>query len=322
MSESNTIRLLVRELVLALGMISLIVLAMWAHTGSMPPLVVVESNSMQHDSDGEIGTIDAGDLVLVHAPEKRSIITFAEATDPMNTNYGHTKLGMPGDVIVYKRNGEDSSTPIIHRAILKVEIERSESQINGNCESGVSYQNQCVLSWSVPGTNLVDVESITVKFDGIDAPGDYDCGIQVMGHQEVKFRIEGWVPTQPGYITLGDNNRCSDDQGVAQESSGISSNSGGLVKPVSDEWVIGVSGSEIPWLGAVKLMVSGGESPGITHVPGHSILKLVASILLVLAIPMVWEPLVKRVLSNSPEMEQAEYEEAVYLKDSMNSEEE
>ena len=79
MGESNPMRTLVREIALAAGMITILVLAMWAHTGSMPPLVVVESNSMQHDIEGEIGTIDAGDLVLVHSPDSNQIITFAEA---------------------------------------------------------------------------------------------------------------------------------------------------------------------------------------------------------------------------------------------------
>ena len=77
MSEIDPIRTLIREITLAIGMIAILVLAMWAHTGSMPPLVVVESNSMQHDSSGEIGTIDAGDLVLVHSPSSSNVITFA-----------------------------------------------------------------------------------------------------------------------------------------------------------------------------------------------------------------------------------------------------
>ena len=74
-------RTLVRELLLAAGMITILVLAMWAHTGSMPPLVVVESSSMVHDESGEIGSIDAGDLVLVHSPNNRDITTYAEATN-------------------------------------------------------------------------------------------------------------------------------------------------------------------------------------------------------------------------------------------------
>ena len=71
----------------------------------MPPLVVVESNSMQHDADGEVGTIDAGDLVLVHSPDDNQIISFAEATDKNSPYYGYN-LGMEGDVIIYERNGE------------------------------------------------------------------------------------------------------------------------------------------------------------------------------------------------------------------------
>ena len=120
MGEYDPMRTLVRELVLAAGMITLLVLAMWAHTGSMPPLVVVESNSMQHDSDGEIGTIDAGDLVLVHAPEDNRIVTFAEATDSKSDYYGYESLGMEGDVIIYERNGESDSTPFIHRALFEI----------------------------------------------------------------------------------------------------------------------------------------------------------------------------------------------------------
>ena len=42
MGESDPVRTLLREIVLAIGMISILVMALWAHTGSMPPLVVVE----------------------------------------------------------------------------------------------------------------------------------------------------------------------------------------------------------------------------------------------------------------------------------------
>ena len=41
-------------------MIVVLIAALYAHTQSMPPLVVVESSSMVHDSEGEVGSIDAG----------------------------------------------------------------------------------------------------------------------------------------------------------------------------------------------------------------------------------------------------------------------
>ena len=73
---------------LAGGMIVVLITALYAHTGSMPPLVVVESSSMVHDADGEVGSIDAGDLVLVHKSSFENIVTFAEATDPSNPYFG------------------------------------------------------------------------------------------------------------------------------------------------------------------------------------------------------------------------------------------
>ena len=65
MTQPSPFGNLLREIILAGAMIGILVLGLWAHTGSMPPLVVVESSSMIHDIDGEVGSIDAGDLILV-----------------------------------------------------------------------------------------------------------------------------------------------------------------------------------------------------------------------------------------------------------------
>ena len=268
MGEYNPMRTLVRELVLAAGMITLLVLAMWAHTGSMPPLVVVESNSMQHDSDGEIGTIDAGDLILVHSPDDNRIITFAEATDPESDYYGYESLGMEGDVIIYERNGESDSTPIIHRALFEISIGESVPADNqDDCEGGVFWNGLCITSWSVPGSDQVNVKEINLVFDGVNT-GKYACGGVAAQHGSDWFSVENYSPMNPGYITLGDNNDCNDDQGVFEFAQGLSSIHSGMIRPVQEDWVIGISGAEIPWLGTVKLMVSGGDSPGVSQVPG------------------------------------------------------
>ncbi|MED5496048.1 MAG: S26 family signal peptidase, partial [Candidatus Thermoplasmatota archaeon] len=99
MQPSDSTKLLFREILLAGGMIVVLIAALYAHTGSMPPLVVVESSSMVHDADGEVGSIDAGDLVLVHKSTFENIVTFAEATDPSNPYFGHEAHGMEGDVV-------------------------------------------------------------------------------------------------------------------------------------------------------------------------------------------------------------------------------
>ncbi|MBA4695510.1 MAG: S26 family signal peptidase [Candidatus Poseidoniales archaeon] len=310
MGESDPVRTLLREIVLAIGMISILVMALWAHTGSMPPLVVVESNSMQHDSNGEIGTIDAGDLVLVHSPDSKKIITFAEATNPDSPDYGYESLGMEGDVIIYERNGETTSTPIIHRALFKIIVAENVDAVDGECESGTLWNDICVLTWSVPGTNQVSVEKINFTFDGDDA-GKYSCGGVAAQHGSSWFSVENYTPANPGYITLGDNNDCNDDQGVFEFAQGLSSLHSGMIRPVQNEWVIGISGAEIPWLGTVKLMVSGGDSPGVSQVPGPSFVFLITFIGVILVTPMLIEPLFNRILRNSPEMIEAERENAI-----------
>ena len=306
-------RTLVRELALAAGMITLLVLAMWAHTGSMPPLVVVESNSMQHDSDGEIGTIDAGDLILVHSPDDNRIITFAEATDPESDYYGYESLGMEGDVIIYERNGESDSTPIIHRALFEISIGESVPADNqDDCEGGVFWNGLCITSWSVPGSDQVNVKEINLLFDGVNT-GKYACGGVAAQHGSDWFSVENYSPMNPGYITLGDNNDCNDDQGVFEFAQGLSSIHSGMIRPVQEDWVIGISGAEIPWLGTVKLMVSGGDSPGVSQVPGLSFVFLIAFVGIILAAPAVIEPMVNRILRNSPEAIEAEREKAIAM---------
>ena len=313
MGEYNPTRTLVRELVLAVGMITLLVLAMWAHTGSMPPLVVVESNSMQHNSNGEVGTIDAGDLILVHSPEDNRVITFAEATDPKSDYYGYESLGMEGDVIIYERNGESDSTPIIHRALFEISIGESVPAENQDgCEGGVFWNGLCVLSWSVPGSDQVNVKEINLVFDGVST-GKYSCGGVAAQHGSEWFSVENYSPMNPGYITLGDNNDCNDDQGVFEFAQGLSSIHSGMIRPVQEDWVIGISGAEIPWLGTVKLMVSGGDSPGVSQVPGLSFVFLIAFVGVVLAAPAVIEPLINRILRNSPEAIEAERENAIAM---------
>ena len=243
-------------------MIAFLVLGLWAHTGTMPPLVVVESSSMIHEENGEIGSIDAGDLILVMDTPYDNIITFAEASDRDNKYHGYGTHGMEGDVIIYQKNG-DEGTPIIHRAILRVEPSQTTSpnrmaaNVSDYCSEGGTWDSAvidedggvgtCVLTWSVPGTNVTDSESITIRFDGYSA-GYYDCNRMAHANVEPYLVVWNWQPKHSGIVTLGDNNQCSVDQGglVVNGSSGIHSASG-VAGPVRESWLVGVAGGEIPW---------------------------------------------------------------------------
>jgi signal peptidase I len=314
-------------------MIGILVLGLWAHTGSMPPLVVVESSSMIHDIDGEIGSIDAGDLILVKDSSFESIVTFAEASDSSDSSYGYDMHGMAGDVIIYQKNG-DPGTPIIHRAILRVEPSQTvtpdrnvteEDNNSMHCPTGGTWDSNsidqdgelgtCVLTWNVPGTNVSNQERITIHFDGINA-GYYDCKRTPHANVEPFLVVWDWQPKHAGIMTLGDNNKCSVDQGglVVNGSNGVYSESG-VAGPVRSDWLIGVAGGELPWLGSVKLLVSGtgttenGDiSPGTEWVPESSFYYLVTIIGAILLIPLVLEKVLKRVMENSPEAVQIKLE--------------
>ena len=310
-------------MLLAVAMIAFLVLGLWAHTGTMPPLVVVESSSMIHEENGEVGSIDAGDLILVMDTPYDNIITFAEASERSNKYHGYETHGMEGDVIIYHKNG-DEGTPIIHRAILRVEPSQTTSpnRLAANdsdyCPNGGTWDSAvededgeigtCVLTWSVPGTNVTDSETITIRFDGYNA-GYYDCKRMAHANVEPYLVVWNWQPKHSGIVTLGDNNQCSVDQGglVVNGSSGIHSASG-VAGPVREDWLVGVAGGEIPWLGTVKLMLSGADSPGTKYVPGSSFLFLAMVIGGIIFAPVGLEVMLKKIMQESPEMRQAKLE--------------
>ena len=323
MTSSNPFNNLLREMLLAVAMIAFLVLGLWAHTGTMPPLVVVESSSMIHEENGEVGSIDAGDLILVMDTPYDNIITFAEASDWSNKYHGYETHGMEGDVIIYHKNG-DEGTPIIHRAILRVEPSQTTSpnRLTANdsdyCPNGGTWDSAvededgeigtCVLTWSVPGTNVTNSETITIRFDGYNA-GYYDCKRMAHANVEPYLVVWNWQPKHSGIVTLGDNNQCSVDQGglVVNGSSGIHSASG-VAGPVREDWLVGVAGGEIPWLGTVKLMLSGADSPGTQYVPGSSFLFLAMVIGGIIFAPVGLEVMLKKIMQESPEMRQAKLE--------------
>jgi Na+-transporting methylmalonyl-CoA/oxaloacetate decarboxylase gamma subunit len=60
-------------------------------------------------------------------------------------------------------------------------------------------------------------------------------------------------------------------------------------------------------------MVSGGDSPGVSQVPGLSFVFLILFIGIVLAVPALIEPVINRILRNSPEAIESERENAIAM---------
>ena len=93
-------------------------LLLFAISGVWPPMVAIESGSMQPN-------IGVGDLVFVmeedRFPSDRAIEGTGVATVYSSTGSDYRKFNKAGDVIVYEPDGDGRATPVIHRAQFYVE---------------------------------------------------------------------------------------------------------------------------------------------------------------------------------------------------------
>lgn len=95
--------LFVLVVVAVFASVSHIVLGLWS------PMVAVKSESM-------VPHLQIGDLIFVEGIDRTTVITYEEGE-----RNGYTSFGEYGDVILYKRFGNEGTTPIIHRAMYYVE---------------------------------------------------------------------------------------------------------------------------------------------------------------------------------------------------------
>ena len=229
-----------RELLSAVAVVLVVFLLAWGYTGNWPPMVVIESGSMEHDSNQlypepgftHIGPIDTGDLVLVKSAERDDIVTYLEGKQT-----GYKRYGDYGDVIIYYKNGlrggcdlgeklseadcnrQDgewgAATPVIHRAMAWVEVR----------EDGSYYLPEIDMEFSNGKLVLAEI--------GLPS------GAPLTGLE------------YSGYITKGDStsNR-HPDQLTHRDLYGQD------VQPVQPEDIIGMARGELPWFGLIKLRLT------------------------------------------------------------------
>ncbi|WP_114577933.1 S26 family signal peptidase [Saliphagus sp. LR7] len=108
----------IRDVASSVAIVALIGLVLFGVSGIWPPMVAVESGSMEPN-------MQKGDLVFI-AEEGRFVgdgpigdtgVVSAES----GTESGHEKFGQAGDVIVFRPDGSEFRTPVIHRAHFWVE---------------------------------------------------------------------------------------------------------------------------------------------------------------------------------------------------------
>ncbi len=251
-----------------MGVVLIIFLALFAYSGVWPPLVVVESNSMQHsDARSSIGVIDTGDLVIVKkAGAGEEVITYVEGVASRHMTYeGY------GDVVIYSRYGQQSTTPIIHRAICRLVYNST-----GGGFDIPSLANLPPEQWNVP------TASEKVWWDLKGTVEIYDVGyLGVTVRIDLKSILQYFGSRTPhgGLITMGDHNIVSEGGILYGYYDQISI----FREPVLDEWIVGKARGELPWFGLLKLWVSG-DAPAT--VPENSKTNLFISIALIVGLPI------------------------------------
>ena len=242
MTESDSFQLpdTAKDIGIAIGSVLVVFLLVFAYSGNWPPMVVIESGSMEHDNNplhedpgySHIGTIDTGDLVIVKKAGKDDIITYLQGK---KTDY--KRYGDYGDVIVFYKNGLEEwdgqpVTPVIHRALFWVDVD-AENKEYYVPELGRTFQGSIPLKemWEILDDD---------RFCAHPNLEPAQCGT-----------IESTSLKTSGYITKGDSiGNPSPDQ-ITHRAIDNS-----VVQPVDPDWIIGMARGELPWFGLIKLKIT------------------------------------------------------------------
>jgi len=213
---------LIRDIAVALLAVLVVLLLLWTYTGQWftAPIVAIESGSMEHTNPpfGRLGTIDAGDMVLVQKVYMRSDVAVhggnlggAQAKECCKT------YGDYGDVIIYLPDGNMSETPIIHRAMCWVDVE------------------------IIDGTQYYTIEEFGI-YKETSLGSIPELGLDENDHNDTPK----W--SHSGFLTKGDHNDLFDNLpngGVLKST-----------QPIKIEWISGKARQEIPWFGTINLFFS------------------------------------------------------------------
>jgi signal peptidase len=237
------------EPLVALMIIVVLLVSLFAYTSNWPPVYVVESESMQHGYNDELGLINTGDLVLARQVPTSSIVPYV-----VGMQTGYSTYGEYGDVILYHPFGDTDGAPIIHRAILFLQYNANNDSYSATDLNGLACgasPNAVYNTSSHGGCGTVGIRGTLSLYN--------------IGWQSVSI----FLPLDPsvlgrhsGFVTMGDNNFDGGNGGEGVPDEGV----GNLSTLVEPGWVIGVARGMIPWFGALKLALDGQA----TEVPPQS----------------------------------------------------
>lgn len=164
----------VTDVVSSAGAVLLVGILLFAVSGVWPPLVAIESPSMDPH-------IKEGDLVFVMeesrfpGPDAHHGVVTSASDD------GYTKFQRTGDVIVYKPDGNGGQTPIIHRAMLWV-------------EDGENWYDRANPEYIGGADNCEELASCPADYSGFITKGDNNGAYDQVGSNPISDPVKpAWV---------------------------------------------------------------------------------------------------------------------------------
>ncbi len=262
--------LLLKELLVVGVIIILILVALFAYSGLWPPVVVVESGSMQHsDTQSSIGTIDTGDIVIVQKVRgSQDVVTYLDGV-----SNGHKTYGEFGDVVIYNRYGLTERVPIIHRAICKI--------IYNETGGGFDIPSLASLpdaQWEVQGISAKTCWNLNKVVEVHDI-GYLHLTVRLDLSELLAYYSTRGLSPHGGLITMGDHNAQSDGTELLGHYDQLSI----CREPIRDAWLVGKARGELPWFGLVKLWATNTLPP---NTPQNSVTNFFISIVVIIGLPI------------------------------------
>jgi signal peptidase len=182
----------VREVATSVGAVLAVGLLLFAVSGVWPPMVAVESGSMEPN-------MQVGDLVFVMDEER-----FAPAVAHAGTGVvpaqigereGYRKFSQPGDVIIYRPDNR-SGTPIIHRA--RLWVDEGENWYDRANPSYVGGADGCAELSNCPAPHAGfitkgDNELSNRQYDQVNGLSSPVKPAWIIGTAELRIPVLGYV---------------------------------------------------------------------------------------------------------------------------------
>lgn len=173
----------VRDIVSSVGLVLLIALVLFGVSGVWPPLVAVESGSMEPN-------MQRGDMIFVVDEDRfvgdGAIDGTGVVTHETGIESGYDTFGNPGDVIIFRPGGSETATPVIHRAHFWVE--EGENWVE-DADPGLTNDQTCA-----------ELRTCPARHDGFITHGDANRGYDQanQGADTVVVKPE-WVEGKAAY---------------------------------------------------------------------------------------------------------------------------